>query len=89
MTCQLAHYAQLRDLVAPFKSFLSPRTRFQWSDDLEKRFIEAKKEIVAAIEKGVEIFEPRTACGTTWKGGTEWCFPPRRAAATCLSRTGQ
>ena len=33
---QLAHYGQLRDLMAPFKPFLSPRTRFQWMDELEE-----------------------------------------------------
>ena len=55
---QLAHYAQLRDMMAPFKPFLSPRTRFQWTDELEELFIRAKKEIVEAIKEGVEIFEP-------------------------------
>ena len=60
LICQLAHYAQLRDLMAPF---LSPRTKFEWSDELEEKFIAARKEIVAAIEKGVEIFEPGRQTG--------------------------
>ena len=65
---QLAHYAQLRDLMAPFKPFLSPRTRFQWTEELEELFIKAKKEIVEAIKEGVEIFEPErtTVLSTDW-----------------------
>ena len=58
LICQLAHYAQLCELTAPFKPFLSPNVRFKWTDELETAFTQAKKEIVAAIREGVEIFEP-------------------------------
>ncbi len=58
LICQLAHYAKLCDIMAPFKPFLSPKVRFQWSDELEEAFVVAKQEIVAAIKEGVEIFEP-------------------------------
>ena len=54
---QVSNYAQLRDLMTPFKAFLSPRCSFHWNDDLEKRFIESKTQIIAAIREGVEIFD--------------------------------
>ena len=55
---QVSHYARLTDLMAPFKPLLSPKTRFQWNDDLEQSFQRAKLEIVKAIEEGVRIFDP-------------------------------
>ena len=33
---QVANYAQLRDIIAPFKPFLSPRCRFEWTPEHEK-----------------------------------------------------
>ena len=35
---QVANDAQLRDTMAPFKPFLSPRCKFSWSPDLEEAF---------------------------------------------------
>ena len=32
---QVANYAQLRDIMAPFKPFLSPRCRSEWTPELE------------------------------------------------------
>ena len=40
---QVANYAQLRDIMAPFKPFLSPRCRFEWTPELERAF-QASKE---------------------------------------------
>ena len=56
---QVANYAQLRDTMAPFKPFLSPRCQFTWSPELEKAFQTSKDAIVAAIHEGVEIFDMR------------------------------
>ena len=68
LICQLAHYAKLCEIVAPFKPFLSPKVRFKWTDELEDAFIKAKKEIVEAIREGVRIFEPgrRTVLSPDW-----------------------
>ena len=46
---QVANYAQLRDLVAPFKQFLSPKRTFAWSEDLNKAFTASKIAIIEAI----------------------------------------
>ena len=35
---QVTHYGQLIGAMAPFKSLLSPKTRFQWSEELEESF---------------------------------------------------
>lgn len=54
---QVANYAQLREVMAPFRPFLSPKNTFQWSTELETAFQQSKDAIVTAIIKGVEIFD--------------------------------
>jgi GNAT superfamily N-acetyltransferase len=66
---QVTNYAQLRDIMAPFKPFLSPRCKFHWSLELEEAFYTTSKEaIVEAIRKGVEIFDihKRTCLRPDW-----------------------
>ena len=55
---QVANYAQLRDHLAPFKPFLSPKRKFEWSSELEEAFVASKHAIINAIRHGVEIFDP-------------------------------
>ena len=54
---QVSHYAQLRDLVEPFRKFLSPKVKFYWDDDLNSIFERSKALILKAIKNGVEIFD--------------------------------
>ena len=54
---QVSHYEQLRDIMAPYKPFLSHNARFEWTDELDGIFKESKKQIVDAIREGVEIFD--------------------------------
>ena len=54
---QVAHYAQLRDLLQPFRQFLSPAVKFFWNDELQQAFDTSKEEIVRAIKRGVEIYD--------------------------------
>ena len=65
---QVAHYAQLRDLMAPFKPFLSPLWKFEWTDELNRAFAASKSAIVDSIRHGVEIFDPnrRTCLRPDW-----------------------
>ena len=35
---QVANYAQLRDIIAPFRPFLSPRHPFEWTAELDAAF---------------------------------------------------
>ena len=65
---QVANYAQLRDILAPFKPFLSPKRKFQWSDELDRAFIDSKTAITDAIRHDVEIFDPnrRTCLRPDW-----------------------
>ncbi len=46
---QVGNYAQLREIMAPFKPFLSPRQKFTWNESLDKAF--------NSIKNGVEIFD--------------------------------
>ena len=65
---QVANYNQLRELMAPFKPFLSPRHKFAWCQELEEAFQASKTMIIAAIREGVEIFDvhKRTCLRPDW-----------------------
>ena len=54
---QVATYAQLRDLMAPFRPFLSPKTPFSWNSELNNAFEESKEKLVNLIKHGVQIFD--------------------------------
>jgi len=65
---QVTNYAQLRDIMAPFRPFLSPRHDFEWTPELDKAFNDSKDAIINAIKEGVEIFDPkrRTCLRSDW-----------------------
>ena len=65
---QVATFSQLRDMMAPFRQFLSPKNPFQWSPELDQAFISAKEAIISAIREGIEIFDPqrRTCLRPDW-----------------------
>ena len=54
--------------MLPFKPLLSPKTRFQWLDDLDEAFTKSKEEIIQAIKEGVSISGPKkpTCLGLDW-----------------------
>ena len=54
---QVSNYAQLRDFMALFRPFLSPKYKFFWSEVLDKAFKESKELIIDSIREGVEIFD--------------------------------
>eukprot|EP00745_Piridium_sociabile_P016047 TRINITY_DN23877_c0_g1_i16.p1 TRINITY_DN23877_c0_g1~~TRINITY_DN23877_c0_g1_i16.p1 ORF type:complete len:1035 (+),score=142.70 TRINITY_DN23877_c0_g1_i16:69-3173(+) len=54
---QVANYAQLRDAMALFRPFLSPKYKFFWTPVLDQAFHESKDAIIGAIYKGVDIFD--------------------------------
>ena len=65
---QVSSYAQLQDLMAPFRPFLSPRCLFSWNPALDAAFQASKEAIVSAIREGVEIFHitKRTCLRPDW-----------------------
>ena len=65
---QVSHYAQLRDLMEPFRQFLSPKVKFTWNNELDAVFNESKTRIIDAIKEGVRIFDVtrRTCLRTDW-----------------------
>ena len=88
LVTQVSHYAKLTELMEPFKKFLSPKVRFEWSEDLDQRFEKSKLEIITAIEEGVQIFDPNraTVLMADWskKGIGYFLFQKH---CTCLSKT--
>jgi len=65
---QVSHYAQLRDMMEPFRKFLSPKEKFAWNEQLDAIFKDSKSRIVEAIQEGVQIFDitKRTCLRTDW-----------------------
>ena len=64
----VANNAQLRDIMAPFKPFLSLTCRLEWIPELERAFQASKESIIAEIRHGVEIFDQtqRTCIRPDW-----------------------
>ena len=60
-------FSECADIIH-FRHLLSPKTKFVWSDDLEREFGLAKASIVRKIHKGVTMFEVDriTALVTDW-----------------------
>ena len=54
---QVSNYAQLREVMEPFKPFLSPRCKFSWSSQLDEAFQQSKIAIIDSIRHGVQIFD--------------------------------
>ena len=65
---QVAHYAQLREMLEPFRRFLSPKVPFEWNAELDSAFTKSRDCIIAAIREGVQIFDVtrRTCLRTDW-----------------------
>ena len=65
---QVSHYAKLRELMEPFRRFLSPKVSFEWDEELDRIFEESKSKIIEAIKEGVQIFDitRRTCLRTDW-----------------------
>ena len=65
---QVSAYGQMRPLMAPFRHLLSSKEAFAWTPALEAAFKNSKAEIIKAIERGVEIFDPLlpTCLRTDW-----------------------
>ena len=65
---QVSHYAQLRESMAPFRKFLSPKVPSEWTESLQKTFEDSKVNIVEAIKEGVKIYDVRrpTCLITDW-----------------------
>ena len=65
---QVSNYSQLRDNLAPFRKFLSSKTKFYWSEELDRAFEKSKLDIIASIKTGVQIFDmdKPTCLRTDW-----------------------
>ena len=54
-----ANYAfAMTEEMACFRRLLKPKVKFEWTDELEKQFVNSKKAIVDKIIEGVHLFDP-------------------------------
>ena len=82
---QVSNYAQLRDTMAPFKPFLSPKHKFVWSPELDEVFASSKRAIVEAIQEGVRIFDisRKTCLRPDWStNGTGYFLTQKQCPCT-------
>ena len=87
---QVSHYSQLRDMMAPFRKFLSPKVKFEWSEELDTLFKESKRRIVESIYEGVKIFDTskKTCLSTDYsKIGIGFWLLQKHCACTSESTT--
>ena len=65
---QVSFAFSMADKMLPFRELLKPGTPFKWDDNLNSLFVESKDIIIAEIEEGVRIFDPRrpTCLATDW-----------------------
>ena len=56
--------------MAPFRHLLKRKTKFEWTQELEKNFQTSKLKIVEKIKQGVEMFDPSlpTCLATDYSG---------------------
>ena len=50
-------------IMEPFRHLMKPKSKFIWTEELDKALDESKRDILKAIEMGVKTFKPyRTTC---------------------------
>ena len=47
----------MTDEMAPFRHLLKPKTKFEWTEELDKSFKLSKENIIMKIKQGVELFD--------------------------------
>ena len=65
---QVSYTFASADIMQPFRTLLSSKTTFTWTEELNKLFETSKRVIIKGISHGVEIFDKtRTTClATDW-----------------------
>ena len=56
---QVAYSFTLTEEMAHFRHLLSPKTKFEWTPELDRLFERSKEVIVEKITQGVKLFDPR------------------------------
>ena len=51
------------EVMLPFRHLLSPKTVFEWNDDLQEAFEKVKEEVIMKVKKGIQLFDlNRSTC---------------------------
>ena len=85
---QVAYTFSKGVIMAPFRELLKPTNKFNWTDELDKSFIEAKHEIVRLVKAGVQMFDPEliTCLSTDFcKSGLGWILQQKTCDCQVIS----
>ena len=65
---QVAYTFSTAERMQPFRKLLTPKSAFEWTDELDALFKQSKEHIIREMERGVEIFDKArpTCLATDW-----------------------
>ena len=84
---QVSYYAQLTQMMEPFRPFRSKYKKFEWNSTLDRAFEQSKIAIIEAIQEGVKIYDisKPTCLQTDWsKVGIGYFLSQKHC--NCVSR---
>ena len=85
---QVAYAFSKGTIMAPFRDLLKPATKFEWTSQLDKAFLDSKVEIVRLVKDGVKMFDPElvTCLSTDFcKTGLGWILQQKVCACPVIS----
>ena len=84
---QAAYAFTMTDEMAPFRHLLQPKTKFLWTEQLDRAFQLSKETIIAKITSGVELFDTNLpTCLATDFSATGIGFFLLQKTCTCQSK---
>jgi hypothetical protein len=66
---QVAYCYAISPAVAKLRHLLKPSEPWNWTEDIDKAFEEAKRVIAEKVEEGVKLYDPKLHTGLL----TDWC----------------
>ena len=77
----------MTDEMAPFRHLLQPKTKFVWTEQLDRAFQSSKETIIAKITYGVKLFDTKhPTCLATDFSATGIGFFLLQKMRTCQSK---
>ena len=84
---QVAYAFAMTEEMHPFRHLLSPKVKFEWTQELDELFKKSKEVIVDRVSEGIKLFDPRlTTCLATDFSGKGVGFLMLQKTCACPSQ---
>ena len=84
---QVAYAFAMTEEMQPFRHLLSPKVRFEWSQELDTLFRKSKEVIIDRVSEGIRLFDPNlTTCLATDFSGKGVGFLLLQKTCSCDSK---